>query len=214
MNKFWNLTMAGIGMLGLAGCGSGPERFDPRDNPARLRAMGALAAADYQEAAAVAINALMGSPVFNRYLQEYQADHGGRKPLMMLSTVRNSTDNEHIDTRFMTERISEDLLNGDKVRLTSAFAGSGQDVDDANIMIRQQDVNEYADKKTTIGRDSLEVPLLGLSGNIITQTDQVGRDRNYSIFFVLTMTDYRTGEVVWKHTQELGRRDTQSWFGF
>lgn len=221
---------AGMSLVLLAGCGSGPRMMDANDTSSNPRSMQQIVSEDWVEISRKGVDALLKSPIFDDYLQSYREDavaayakqHPGAevpasvkrsKPLLMLSAVQNNTD-EHINTQLMTERISEQLLNSGKVRLTSAAAGAGQLLDPASSQARQLATASDFDQKTVLKPGTLKAYNLSLSGTVIKQTASVGRQRTLSYFFSLILTDNRTGEVVWKYTDELKRGDVRPAIGW
>lgn len=224
------LLAAGSSIFLLAGCGSGPRMMDANDTSTNPRSMHQIVSEDWVEISRKGADAVLRSPVFDDYLAAYRdravaaytKEHPGAevpssirraKPLLMLSVIQNNTD-EHINTQLMTERISEQLLNSGKVRLTSAAAGAGQLLDPASAQARQLATASDFDQKTVLKKGTLKAYDLSLSGTIIKQTASVGRARTLSYFFSLILTDNRTGEVVWKYTDELKRGDVRSAIGW
>ncbi len=221
---------AGISLAMLAGCGSGPRMMDANDTSSNPRSMQQIVSEDWVEISRKGVESLLKSPVFDEYLQTYREDsvaayakqNPGKdipasvkrsKPLLMLSVIQNNTD-EHINTQLMTERISEQLLNSGKVRLTSAAAGAGQLIDPASSQARQLSKASDFDQKTVLKPGTLKAYDLSLSGVVIKQKAAVGRKRTLSYFFSMLLTDNRTGEVVWKYTDELKRGDVKPAFGW
>ena len=230
MNRTVLCTTAGTVLVLLAGCGSGPRIMDADDTSSNPRSMRQIVSEDWVEISRKGSDALLASPVFDNYLQAYREDAesayikahpgaavpasvGRATPLLMLSVIRNNTD-EHINTQLMTERISERLLNSGKVRLTSAAAGAGQLLDPASSQARQLSSASDFDRKTVLKPGTLKAYDLSLSGTVIKQTASVGRKRTLSYFFSLILTDNRTGEVVWKYTDELKRGDVRPALGW
>ena len=224
------LFAAGSSIFLLAGCGSGPRMMDANDTSTNPRSMQKIVSEDWVEISRKGVDAVLKSPVFDDYLTAYRETavdayakaHPGAeipvsvkraKPLLMLSVIQNNTD-EHINTQLMTERISEQLLNSGKVRLTSAAAGAGQLIDPASSQARQLSKASDFDQKTVLKPGTLKAYDLSLSGTVVKQTASVGRARTLSYFFSLILTDNRTGEVVWKYTDELKRGDVRPAIGW
>ena len=106
------------------------------------------------------------------------------------------------------------IVPDEKVRLTSAAAGAGQLLDPASSQARQLSSASDFDRKTVLKPGMLKAYDLSLSGTVIKQTASVGRKRTLSYFFSLILTDNRTGEVVWKYTDELKRGDVRPALGW
>ena len=102
------------------------------------------------------------------------------------------------------DRIVYPLL-GERLRLL---------LDPASAQARQLATASDFDQKTVLKKGTLKAYDLSLSGTIIKQTASVGRARTLSYFFSLILTDNRTGEVVWKYTDELKRGDVRSAIGW
>lgn len=53
------------------------------------------------------------------WLRSFKGEHKGKKPIMFVDEVENATD-EHIDTKALTERIRNELLNSGEIRFVNA----------------------------------------------------------------------------------------------
>ena len=176
---------------------------------------------------------MLSSANFAEYLEAYKIDADAKikalekqgetystrekltmhKPLLMLSTIQNSTD-EHIDTRLLTERLREVLFNSGKVRFTTYAAGQGQNIDTATADARNLKFDPNVKKSTVAQKNRVNAFDLTLAGSIIKQTAQDGRSNEISYTFSLTLTDTTTGEGVWTKNLEIKRQHKQGGFGW
>lgn len=217
----------------LSGCGTTSDYVDATDTQAAVKNKDRMSSSDWVVITKEAGNQLLASQPFVEYLQAYaidaenelkKAEAAGqkvstreklniRKPLLMLSTIENKTD-EHIETQLLTERLRELLFNSGKVRFTTYAAGKGQSIDRATSDARELRHDQNMNKRTVMKRGKVRAYDLSLSGTIIKQRAREGRDREISYTFSLSLTDNVTGEGVWTYTKEIKRQYRQSGIGF
>ena len=217
----------------LSGCGTTSDYVDATDTQAAVKNKDRMSSSDWIVITREAGNQLLASQPFVEYLQAYaidaeselkKAEAAGqkvstreklniRKPLLMLSTIENKTD-EHIETQLLTERLRELLFNSGKVRFTTYAAGKGQAIDRATAGARELRHDPNMNKRTVMKRGKVRAYDLSLSGTIIKQRAVEGRDREISYTFSLSLTDNVTGEGVWTYTKEIKRRHRQGGIGF
>ncbi len=227
MNRTFFLAAPMLALL-FAGCAEKSHYVDATDTTRAVLNENAMSSSDWVIAVDQAGQALNTSPRFEDYLADYAAgakksfekSNPGeefprrlRQPLLMLSSIKNNT-GEHIDTRLLTDRLREQLFNSNRVRFTTYAAGTGQTVDEATGQIRELRNDPNVKKSGVTERGTVSAPDLSMSGSIVKQRAQEGREREVSYTFSLTLTDNRTGEGVWTYTKELKRQSTQSGFGW
>ena len=217
----------------LSGCGTTSDYVDATDTQAAVKNKDRMSSSDWVVITKEAGNQLLASQPFVEYLQAYaidaenelkKAEASGqkvstreklniRKPLLMLSTIENKTD-EHIETQLLTERLRELLFNSGKVRFTTYAAGKGQSIDSATSDARELRHDKNMNKRTVMKRGKVRAYDLSLSGTIIKQRARDGRDREISYTFSLSLTDNVTGEGVWTYTKEIKRQYRRGGIGF
>lgn len=122
---------------------------------------------------------------------------GLSKPkVLAISDVLNDT-MQHFSTQELTRKITRDMRNSGKFILTMAFAGSGGSKDAMLDSVRgargDDEVNQYGVPE----KGNIIAPELSLSGKIIQRNTKVKSKQRVDYFFLLTLTDLKSGLVVW-----------------
>lgn len=122
---------------------------------------------------------------------------GLSKPkVLAISDVINDT-MQHFSTQELTRKITRDMRNSGKFILTMAFAGSGGSKDKMLDSVRgargDDEVNQYGVPE----KGNIIAPELSLSGKIIQRNTKVKSKQRVDYFFLLTLTDLKSGLVVW-----------------
>ncbi len=219
---------AGVLLCGClaAGCASESVYVDARDTTTAVLNTNSMSSADWVIITQEAGNAMLSSPLFAQFLEDYAmdamdnapADLSARerrtltKPLLVLYNIQNNT-GEHIDTRLLTNRLREVLFNSGKVRFTTYAAGAGQDIDQATADARDMYYDPNVKQETVMPQNAVNAYDLSLAGSIIKQKASSGRSHELSYFFSLTLTDNLTGEGVWTYTKEIKRQHKDGVFG-
>ena len=227
------LMLSAAGLLLASGCATSSDYVEATDTTIAVKNVDRMSSSDWVVITQEAGKALLNAPLFDEYLTAYkidaeqtiqEAEKAGkplstreklnvRKPLLMLSTIQNNT-SEHIDSRLLTERLREILFNSGKVRFTSYAAGEGQSLDAATAAVRTLQNDPNINQSTVAKKGKVNAYDLSLSGTIIKQSAQDGRDREISYTFSLILTDNVTGEGVWAYTREIKRQNRQGIFGY
>jgi len=229
MKKITLLLAAALLGVILVGCGSTPSKYRDAEtlNPGRLSPR------DWEEVVVAAGNAMLADQNFNLFLEDYKTDalkkltkreasgeeltslekRTSTMPLLWLTTIQNNT-GEHIDTRNMTNRLREIIVNANKVRFTTAAAGGGQDIDEGTEDVRELRKNPNFNKNTVAERGKVNAPDLSLSGSITKQIARSGRENELSYLFTLTLTDNVTGMGVFTYTKTITRGHTGKAIGW
>ena len=220
------LLCAGSAVVLAAGCASDPVYVDSSDTTKAVINTNTMSSSDWVIITQEAGNALLASPLFSQFLEDYAADaldgapadisarerRNLTKPLLALYNIQNNT-GEHIDTRLLTNRLREILFNSGKVRFTTYAAGAGQDVDQASADARDMYYDPNVKQETVMPQNAVNAYDLSLAGSIIKQKASSGRSHELSYFFSLTLTDNLTGEGVWTYTKEIKRQHKDGVFG-
>src|SRR3954452_8933729 len=159
-----------IGLLSLSGCGPKAFTKGEYDDPSRVELLDdKYNESDMQQMADTIIKAITAC----KYVTE-----SGKPPMVIVEKVQNRTE-EHIDTVSLTDKIRTALIKSGKVRFVNKEErGTLSDEYDYNAA---GNVSGPSAKKrgSQIGADYI------LSGNLVTNIQQVGNDK--FIYYKLTM---------------------------
>ena len=122
---------------------------------------------------------------------------GLEKPkVLAISNVINDT-MQHFSTQELTRKITRDMRNSGKFILTMAFAGSGGSKDTMLDSVRNARKNDEVNQYGVPEKGNIIAPELSLSGKIIQRNTKVRSKQRVDYFFLLTLTDLKSGLVVW-----------------
>ena len=122
---------------------------------------------------------------------------GLEKPkVLAISNVINDT-MQHFSTEELTRKITRDMRNSGKFILTMAFAGSGGSEDAMLDSVRNARKNDEVNQYGVPEKGKIIAPELSLSGKIIQRNTKVKSKQRVDYFFLLTLTDLKSGLVVW-----------------
>lgn len=203
-NKIISLLSITLSLIILTACGGAQTRRIDATSNEGLVTTDDINFKDWQIAAEKGINSLLESGVLNR------AD--GRKMILMISTVKNST-NEHIDTRILTDKIRYALLRSGKALTTTAIGGNGPD-DRASRQVRDLDQDDMFNQSTVKKAGTAIAPDMSLSGEIVQQQASSGRVRESYFFFHMALTDLETGLAIWEENVEIAKQAKRPVFGW
>lgn len=116
--------------------------------------------------------------------------------VLAISDVVNDT-MQHFSTEELTRKITRDMRNSGKFILTMAFAGSGGSKDKMISDVRKARDNEEVNQYGIPEKGTIIAPELSLSGKIIQRNTKVKSKQRVDYFFLLTLTDLKSGLVVW-----------------
>lgn len=197
------LSIASVAVLLLGtSCGSAPKRIDPAGNQG-LTTVNAIDAKDWQNAAVVAINSMIESGVLIR--------EDGRKSIVMISQIKNSTQNQKINTRLLTDKMRTSMLRSGKAVVTTAVGANGAE-DKATRQVRDLENDDLFNQKTVQKRGTVLSPDLSLSGEITQEYRKVGRTEESYFLFHIVLTDISTGLAIWEENAEVSKQGTKSIF--
>jgi uncharacterized protein (TIGR02722 family) len=204
--KFLDIkTLVAIGSVTLLlnACGTTAHRIDPDSNNS-LITVGDINVKDWQIAAQKGINSLLASGVLNR--------DDGRKTIVMVSTVKNST-NQHINTRILTDKIRQAILHSGKALTTTAVGGNGAD-DQATRQVRELENDDLFNQKTVQKHETAIAPDMSLSGEIVQQYTEEGRQRESYFVFHMALTNLKNGLAMWEENIEIVKQDEKPLIGW
>lgn len=170
-------------MLFMLGCGE-PQYVDSADSK-KYTSMG-LDYHDIEKAAQDSINSMLNS-------QQIKSITSSGKKVLMITDIINDT-MQTIDTDQLSRKITRFMRNSGKFSLTLA---QGSKVEKGIAISRQARDDEEFDQKTTIEKGNLKSAEFALSGKIVQKNTKVKSKQRTDYFFLLTLTNLKTGEVEW-----------------
>ncbi len=183
------------------GCSVAPHRIDPAGDQT-LTSTHRIDVKDWQTAALKSIDSLLASGALNR------AD--GRKTIVMVGEVKNNTSTP-VNTRILTDKIRQAILRSGKAVTTTAVGAKGAE-ETAVRQVRELENDDLFNQATVQKRGTVIAPDMSLSGEIVQQSNRVGRVEESYFFFHVVMTDLATGLAVWEDNVEIGKQETKSIF--
>ncbi len=186
-----------------SGCGSDPARIDAAGT-GTLTTTNDVNVKDWQIAAEKCVNSMLTSGSLAR--------NDGRKSVVMVSTVKNST-NQHIDIQILTQKIRTAILRSGQAITTTAVGANGPE-DKATKQVRDLQDDEMFNQDTVQKMGTAIAPDFSLAGEITQQTAAQGRMRESYFYFHLTLTDLKTGLAVWEDEVEIAKQDKKPLVGF
>lgn len=181
-------ALSALAMMMLAGCPGKVEYVDNADSK-EYASMG-IDYHDLESAASKNVASLLESG----YVKGLA---GLDKPkVLAISDVVNDT-MQHFSTEELTRKITRDMRNSGKFILTMAFAGSGGSEDKMIDKVRKARENEEVNQYGVPEKGNIIAPELSLSGKIIQRNTKVKSKQRTDYFFLLTLTDLKSGLVVW-----------------
>ncbi len=186
-----------------AGCGSDPARIDAAGT-GTLTTTNDVNVKDWQIAAEKCVNSMLTSGSLAR--------NDGRKSVVMVSTVKNST-SQHIDIQILTQKIRTAIHRSGQAITTTAVGANGPE-DRATKQVRDLQDDEMFNQDTVQKMGTAIAPDFSLAGEITQQTAAQGRMRESYFYFHLTLTDLKTGLAVWEDEVEIAKQDKRPVLGF
>lgn len=171
------------------GCTKQPEYVGGAANQKSAALTMGIDRQDFASVANTMVNSMLGSGALDK--------KGGGRYVVMVSKVVNDT-TQRVDTKMLTKKIRIAMLRSGKAVITSAV---GTERDDLAQQVR-------------VAKSTVQ-PQLSLSGFFLQRAAEVGRyDQVVDYYFQLTLTDIRTGLVLWEDEapiSKLGTNDTVTW---
>ncbi|HOK03980.1 MAG TPA: penicillin-binding protein activator LpoB [Victivallales bacterium] len=205
MKKTFYYFFSGIIALAIfaSGCGTDPARIDASGTDT-ITTTDDVNVKDWQIAAEKCVNSLLTSGVLLR--------NDGRKSVIMVSTVKNST-NQHIDIQILTQKIRTAILRSGQALTTTAVSADGPE-DKATKQVRDLQDDEMFNQNTVQKMGTVIAPDYSLAGEITQQSTRQGRMRESYFYFHLTLTDLKTGLAVWEDEVEIAKQAKKPLVGF
>ncbi len=141
------------------------------------------------------------------WLKDFQKTHGGKKPLVIVDDVVNSTD-EHLDVRQLTDYIQDELINSGKVGFVDK-ARRQKILDEMKYQHSGEVKADTAKKKgEQIGADFF------LGGNISSSVHTQDERKTVTYQTNLTLTNIQTGLLDWSTKYEIKKNFKRSGAGW
>ena len=158
---------------------------------------------DFRKTAQALVAGLKDKP----FLKLYKAQHNGKNPVLVVDDVMNKTP-EHIDTRKLTDIISDELINS-------------QDFDFVAADMRQKVIEEmnYQENSGMVNPATKAQKQKQTGINFFMRGNIAGeRPSNKSVTVItytvfLQLVDLETSRIVWSGRHEIKKRFKRSSFG-
>jgi len=121
-------------------------------------------------------------------------------PVVQMEVVRNKT-SEHIDTKMITDAVRTAVLKTGKVRFSNK---EDRDLREGEVDYAM-DSGRYR-KETQKRRDGGIAPDYLLTGDLISNVQQVGSRKLVFYKLTLNMTDLESGLIVWSEEKPIRKR--------
>lgn len=127
-------------------------------------------------------------------LEEYQANE---KKILVISDFSNFTDQD-IDVELLSRVLAREIRKSKKINLTNTISGNAIKTDDMVYGARGLRNDKEFDAKTLTQEGNLIAPDFSLSGKITQKATPINKSlTRIDYVFLLTLTDIKTGLVVW-----------------
>lgn len=203
MKKLYMAFLSLVSVLAFSACNNGPEYVSTDDSRA-YASMGI----DYHDIESV-VTKSVASLLSSGYVKNIK-----QPKVLVISDVINDT-MQNIDVEQLSRKITRDMRNSGKFKLSIAMSGSGTSTDKMIDSVRAKTRgNDEFDQYTVIEKGQLKGAQLSLSGKIWQKNVKVGGKQRTDYFFLLTLVDLATGEVVWDDEANIikvGSNKSVSW---
>jgi uncharacterized protein (TIGR02722 family) len=151
--------------------------------------------------------ALIGSMLKKPWLGNYKREHKGAKPMVMVDSVENRTD-EHLDTEALTEAVRNELINSGVIRFVNT-KGREKIVQEIRYQSQGGMVSAETAKQAgkQIGADFF------LSGAISSQVNSQSGRKSITYQINLILTNLETAEIVWSEKHRVSKSFERSGSG-
>lgn len=148
--------------------------------------------------ARAAYRALISDALARPWVENFRNAHGGNRPVVFVGTVRNET-SEYIDTKLVTKRFEEELINSGRVRVVADRDQRGEIRDE-----RQQ--GQAWNMPETVKKQAMELGADYILLGRVAEIKQESNDRRTVVQYYqinLELIDIQSNEKVWIGTKEL-----------
>lgn len=122
------------------------------------------------------------------------------KKVLAISDIQNDT-NENIDMELLSRKFVRKIRDSKKFILTNAISGNANSIDSMIRDSRELRNDEEFNQHTTQQKGNLISPNYSLSGKISQRVTRIRNDIRIDYQFLLTLTDLKTGTVVWDNEE-------------
>ena len=186
MKKILIVFSSVVSMFIFSACNSGPEYVNAEDSRA-YASMGL----DYHDIESV-VEKSVASLLSSGYVQAIK-----QPKVLVISDIINDT-MQNVDVEQLSRKVTRDMRNSGKFKLSLAISGSGTSGDKMIDSVRAKTRgNDEFDQYSVIEKGQLKGAQLSLSGKIWQKNVTVSGKQRTDYFFLLTLVDLATGEVVW-----------------
>lgn len=203
MKVMSKVIVALVGIVFFSACNSGPEYVDSGDS--RSYASMGLDYHDIEGVVEKSVDSLLSSG----YVQNIK-----QPKVLVISDIINDT-MQNVDVEQLSRKITRNMRNSGKFKLSLAISGTGTSSDKMIDSVRKQTRgNEEFDQYSVIEKGQLKGAQLSLSGKIWQKNVKVNGKQRTDYFFLLTLVDLATGEVVWDDEANIikvGSNKSVSW---
>jgi PBP1b-binding outer membrane lipoprotein LpoB len=126
------------------------------------------------------------------WASDYQANEGGKKPIVKLMGVIKRTDDRNVNEQYFAKQLEKEMLNSGKVRVVAA---SGQD--DINVQERSRQ-SKHASDETVKSQGNETGADFTLQTVINSQNETDGAGKSVRAYLVnMELVNVETNEKVW-----------------
>lgn len=186
--------MAGAWTVGGVG-GCHPSREVTRTDPNVITDLDYRFSADD---ARLTYQAMVNDALFRNWINRWQEQNGGRKPVVIVGPIRNDTQ-DYIDTKNFTTEWERELLNSDRVRFV---AMKDQRADVREERAQGQEWNTPESRKQMRAEQGADLILLGRVGDNV-QKSLDGRQMVAVYKVNLELINLESNEKVWIGSHEI-----------
>ncbi len=203
MKVMSKVIVALVGIVFFSACNNGPEYVDSADS--RSYASMGLDYHDIESVVEKSVDSLLSSG----YVQNIK-----QPKVLVISDIINDT-MQNVDVEQLSRKITRNMRNSGKFKLSLAISGTGTSSDKMIDSVRKQTRgNEEFNQYSVIEKGQLQGAGLSLSGKIWQKNVKVNGKQRTDYFFLLTLVDLATGEVVWDDEANIikvGSNKSVSW---
>ena len=142
------------------------------------------------------------------FIKDLTRENFGNKKVLAISDIQNTT-NENVDVELLSRKFVRKIRNFKKFTLTNAISGSGNTTDSMIKNSRKLRNDEEFNQLTTQQKNNLISPDYSLSGKISQRVTPIRKDLRIDYQFLLTLTDLKTGTVVWDNEKVISKLVTR-----
>lgn len=124
--------------------------------------------------------------------------------ILVISDIINQTQDD-IDIEVLSRKLMRKIAQSHKFTLSNVVGGEDIRIDTMIYDSRNFNKNEYFNQYTTQEKGTLVAPELSLSGKFISRLKYIGNIIRMDYIFLLTLTDLKTGKVVWDNEEIISK---------